>query len=483
MSGGQDKLPEGWESTVLDAVLSDVRNGTTADQNKDGLGVPVSRIEAVQRGRIDHKRIGYVSQSAGLERFLYDEGDIAFSHINSYEHVGKVGLITSKDLPLLAGMNLLRLRAAHGIDPAWLFWTLSSPVFRRSVRMNIQRSVNQVSINQKQIGNLPVLLPPSNEQLRIVAKLDALQVHSDAAKAALDAIGPLLEKFRQSVLAAAFRGDLTRKWREEHPDVEPASVLLERIRTERRRKWEEANPRKKYVEPEPVDTAGLPELPVGWCWATLEEVTENHDGRRIPVRREDRIDRQGEYPYYGASGIIDRVDNFLFDGQFLLIAEDGANLLTRSTPIAFQAVGKFWVNNHAHVVTTLAGMPLEHLEHFLNGISLQHYVTGSAQPKLTQKAMNTIAVPLAPLAEQLELARRVNAQLAVAKELLAGLESLDLLVKSLTQSILAKAFRGELVPQDPNDEPASVLLERIRREREGLGVVAGKRGRGRPKNP
>lgn len=103
-------------------------------------------------------------------------------------------------------------------------------------------------------------------------------------------------------------------------------------------------------------------LPKGWCRARFDQLVENHDGLRVPVKASDRANRKGEFPYYGASVIIDYVHDFIFDGDYLLIAEDGANLLSRSTPIAFQARGRFWVNNHAHVVRPLGGAPADYLE-------------------------------------------------------------------------------------------------------------------------
>lgn len=118
------------------------------------------------------------------------------------------------------------------------------------------------------------------------------------------------------------------------------------------------------------DQGGLSSLPRGWCWGTIGEITENHDGRRVPIKAADRHKRSGPYPYYGASGIIDDIDDYLFEGDYLLIAEDGANLLSRSTPIAFRAGGKFWVNNHAHVVRTKGGISLAYLEWYLNGTAL-----------------------------------------------------------------------------------------------------------------
>jgi type I restriction enzyme S subunit len=296
-------------------------------------------------------------------------------------------------------------------------------------------------------------------------------------------VGPLLEQFRQSILAAAFSGRLTADWREKNPNVEPAHELLARIRTERRQRWEQTELAKyeakgkqppkdwkdKYEEPEPIDETDLPELPDGWCWTTFESLTENFDHLRIPLNLSDRDQRSGEYPYYGASGIIDDIDDFLFDGSFLLIGEDGANLIARSTPIAFIADGRFWVNNHAHIVQALGHIPLTYLEGYVNSIPLESYVTGSAQPKLTQKNLNRIPIALAPIAEQSEIVSRLSASFEQEQRIADAVHVAVGGVVQLNQSILAKAFRGELVPQDPNDEPASELLARIRREREVSG--------------
>ena len=155
------------------------------------------------------------------------------------------------------------------------------------------------NISQEKLSELDIPVPPLNEQRRIVAKIEALQERSRKARAALEAIPPLLEQFRQSVLAAAFRGNLTADWRAQHPDVEPASVLLDRIRAERRRHWEEAELAKmqakgkmpkdekwkeRYEEPEPVDETEMPELPEGWCWARWDEVGRCQNGRAFPSK-------------------------------------------------------------------------------------------------------------------------------------------------------------------------------------------------------
>jgi type I restriction enzyme S subunit len=166
-----------------------------------------------------------------------------------------------------------------------------------------------------------------------------------------------------------------------------------------------------------------------WPHVPLGELTENLDGRRIPVKGNDR--RTGPYPYYGASGIVDRVDGYLFDGEYLLIGEDGENLRTRQTPIAFIATGKFWVNNHAHIVRGNHRADTRFLNYVLSQTDISGYLTGSTMPKLTQGNLNRLPVIAPPLAEQkaiaavlgalddkIELNRRMNATLeAMARAL------------------------------------------------------------------
>jgi len=139
-----------------------------------------------------------------------------------------------------------------------------------------------------------------------------------------------------------------------------------------------------------------------WRERPLGDLTDNFDGIRVPVREADR--RTGTYPYYGASGIVDHVDNFLFDGEYLLIAEDGENLRTRTTPVAFMARGKFWVNNHAHIVRGNHEADTRFLMYALAHADISGYLTGSTMPKLTQGNMNRIPLLTPSLAEQRAIA-------------------------------------------------------------------------------
>ena len=129
-----------------------------------------------------------------------------------------------------------------------------------------------------------------------------------------------------------------------------------------------------------------------WPTRFLGELSENLDSRRVPIAKANR--KKGPFPYYGASGVVDYVDDYIFDEEVLLVSEDGANLLTRSTPIAFSVSGKCWVSNHAHVLKLQSFEILKWTEIYLNSISLEHFVTGSAQPKLNQRMLNSIPIPV-----------------------------------------------------------------------------------------
>lgn len=157
---------------------------------------------------------------------------------------------------------------------------------------------------------------------------------------------------------------------------------------------------------------------------TLPEISENLDSRRIPITGSVR--EKGIYPYYGASGIVDYVKDYLFDEDILLISEDGANLLARSTPIAFSAAGKVWVNNHAHVLRFRDRATQCYVENFLNMIDISNYVTGTAQPKLNQAKLNAIPIPTPELASQkqfMEFTRQIEKIKLTSCEVLDKMET------------------------------------------------------------
>ena len=230
------------------------------------------------------------------------------------------------------------------------------------------------------------------------------------------------QQLKNSILQMAVQGKLV----PQEPNDEPASVLLERIRKEKEQLIKEGKIKKEknpsYIfrgtdnsHYEKLDGTErcindeIPfEIPENWVWARFGTAMINRDAERIPLSVNEREKLQKIYDYYGASGVIDKVDRYLFSKPLLLIGEDGANLLTRSKPIAFIARGQYWVNNHAHVLDSSDGLLLEYVAVYINAINLTPYVTGTAQPKMNQEKMNSILIPIPPTGEQFRIVQKIN---------------------------------------------------------------------------
>ena len=280
---------------------------------------------------------------------------------------------------------------------------------------------------------IPIPLPPLAEQKRIVAKIEELLPLIDRYEKAWSKLEDFNKRFpvdmQKSLLQLAIQGKLV----EQRPEEGTAAELLEKIfavkNAKDAKKGSRATSAKSAKESRlasnvsrPVEDAPF-DIPESWEWVRLGHIMINRDAERIPLSVDERSKLAKKYDYYGASGVIDKVDDFIFDKPLLLIGEDGANLLTRNTPIAFIARGQYWVNNHAHVLDCNSDLlHMEYVMWFINAINLAPYVTGTAQPKMNQQKMNSIPVALPPLAEQKRIVAKLEEILPLCKRLKKSLE-------------------------------------------------------------
>ncbi|MGL6455331.1 restriction endonuclease subunit S [Aeromonas sp. QDB01] len=182
-------------------------------------------------------------------------------------------------------------------------------------------------------------------------------------------------------------------------------------------------------------------LPDGWAWLNFDSLVENLDGKRIPIKTSERSKDKAIYPYYGATGIIDYVDDYIYEGEKLLISEDGANLVARKYPIAFLADGKYWVNNHAHVVDAYKDkISNKYLSYFFAVLDLSAFITGTAQPKLSQKKLNSIKIAVAPIAEQKRIVEKLDALLTRIDTAIEHLQESVTLADVLSKNGLSEIF-------------------------------------------
>lgn len=380
---------------------------------------------------------------------------------------------------------------------------------RNSVFARVSKGVGIHHLSADRFASMPFLLPPEREQGRIVAKAEELLSDLDAGVAALKRAKANLKRYRAAVLKAAVEGKLTEEWRAKHPVTEPGSKLLERILTERRQKWEadqlakfaaaEKEPPKnwqeKYVEPSPSDRTGLPIVPESWTWATLEAIADVVGGITKDQKKANQPGMR-QVPYLRVANVQ---RGFLDLSEMKPISaseEDIAELRLEAGDVLFTEGGDRDKLGRGWVWSGELGECI-HQNHIFRG----RIFTQEMQPKLVSHHGNSFGkvwftkagkqttnlasinlgilrrfpIPIAPAAEQVEIANLLDERLSQMDAAESQIHQGLLRAARLRQSILKQAFEGKLVPQDPKDEPASVLLERLRASRsahEGNGKAA-----------
>jgi len=372
-----------------------------------------------------------------------------------------------------------RARASIALEPQWLVHQLRrdassgrlEPLFTGTTIKHFTGS---------SLRKYEVTLPPLNEQRRIVAKLEALLARSRRAKEALEAVPALLERFRQSVLAAAFRGDLTRDWREKNREVEPINRVLDRVRGTIPAPRNASGETQRTMPGQFALSVGNPGLsaPRGWRWTKLTEVARLESGHTPSRSHPEYWD--GGFQWIG---IKDARENHgkVIEATLQTVTQKGLdNSAARTLPANTVCLSRTASVGYVLVM----GRPMATSQDFVNwvcseavvpkflmyllmaeGDEIRRFGEGSTHTTIYFPEVLAFHVCLPPVAEQRRIIEEVEQRFSAASRIRAAWEAAHERSRFLDQAILAKAFRGELVPQDPADEPAPVLLERIRAER------------------
>jgi type I restriction enzyme S subunit len=184
--------------------------------------------------------------------------------------------------------------------------------------------------------------------------------------------------------------------------------------------------------------------PQGWIQTNLGDIVDILDSQRVPLNSKERSKKQGIYPYYGANGKIDYINDYLFDGDYVLLAEDGGYFDSPDKGVAYKVSGKFWVNNHAHILAPLGGMNTQFIVYSLNNMNWLSYVSGTTRLKLTQSSLLKVPFPLPPLNEQYRITEKLDKLMAHHKKAEEALEKIPLLIEKFKQLVLDAAFSGDL---------------------------------------
>lgn len=362
------------------------------------------------------------------------------------------------------GRGLAAIRGIGGISPFFILYLI------RTIENAIAGKGTGTTFNAitgDQLKSIEVPLPPLPEQRRIVAKIEEVFAKLDAGVKALKKVKAQLKRYRQAVLKYAFEGKLTQEWREANKEkLEPASVLLEKIKEERKK---EAI--RKYKEMPPFDTSDLPDLPDKWAWAKIGEIIEPSNEKRDPLKIKgmtciglEHIEKDtGRLLGHGSSTEIRSTKTMFYKGDLLY---------GKLRPY----LNKVYVAEFEGVCSTdillFPRTPYNSnkflLFRFLYGDFVRfatQRMSGVQHPRVDFKTLSEFIISVPPLSEQSKIVEEIENHLSIADEIEKIAEQSLKQSERLRQSILKTAFEGKLVPQDPTDEPAEKLLERIKAEK------------------
>ena len=407
-------IPDSWEWVRLGSI---VYNRGQITPSTDFCYIDIGSIDNKNQKLNPTDTVIAPDKAPSRARKLVDKGDVLYSTVRPYLHNM---CIVDRDFSCIpiASTGFAVLTCHAELCNKFLLYYMMSPDFDAYANnTDNAKGVAYPAINDDRLYKALIPIPPLGEQFRIVSAIESVDASirdygvKEEALRALN--GSFPESLKKSILQEAVQGKLV----PQDPSDEPAETLLERIRVEKQRLIKEGKIKKDKHESvifrrdnshyekldgveRCIDDEPPFEIPENWCWVRFGTALVNRDAERIPLSVSQREKLDKKYDYYGASGVIDKVDRYLFDKPLLLVGEDGANLLLRSKPIAFIASGQYWVNNHAHVIDAVAGVDLRYIALFINATNLAPYVTGTAQPKMNQEKLNSILVPLPPTNEQ-----------------------------------------------------------------------------------
>ena len=496
----QLKMPCGWQRLSLGDIGCEVTPGfASGAHTSDGVGFAHLRPMNVDRdGKINLDVVKSVSATGGVELAA---GDVLFNNTNSPELVGKTAVVSVREAGSAYSNHMTRIRPPRGASSAYLAHQLHFLWMTGYMKRRCTNHVNQASLSSKTLADtVPLLVAPGAEQVRIVDKLEELLSDLDAGVAELKAAQKKLAQYRQSLLKAAVEGRLTEAWRAQRGEHEESGAqLLARILRERRARWEakqlakfeaqgKAPPKGwegKYPEPVAPDTTGLQELPQGWVWASLDTLGQIASGVAKGTKRDERIAVR-EVPYLRVANVQRGYLDLAEVKTILATERDIEELTLQGGDVLFNEggdrdkLGRGWVwrnevatsihpNHVFRMRPSLDELKPELISHHGNTFGRLWFQTAGKQTtnlaSINMGMLREFPVPLAPAAEQAEILSQLEVRLVALSDQNASIDRALRQSAAQRKSILQAAFSGQLVPQDPNDEPAGVLLARIRADR------------------
>lgn len=405
------EIPENWTKTKFKLLVFYQEGPGLRTFQFTEFGIRVICVSNITERGIDfettHTRhISWEEYEEKYKHFTVKDRDILLSSSGS---IGKVSIYHFDGEPVILNTSTIRIHSKDTtkILNEFLPTYLSSTYVQIQLRFLMTGGIVN-NFGPSHLDQLFLYLPPLPEQQQIVTYLDQKTSLIDQIISVSEKKIELLKEQRTATINHAVTKGLNPKVKMKDSGVE----------------W-------------------IGEIPEGWENSKVKWELIFHNNKRIPIEGEKRSYMSGEFPYYGASGIVDYISEYIFDGAYILIGEDGANILSRSTPLSFVVKGKFWVNNHAHILTPITGI----IEYFCFQLELNDYSTsasGSAQPKLTKEALSEIKVIVPPLHEQQQIVTYLDQKTKEIDDLISSEQKRIELLKEYRQSLISEVVTGKI---------------------------------------
>jgi type I restriction enzyme S subunit len=478
-------LPDGWVWTTIGEITQPIEKV----KPRENPATPFTYLDISSIDNKTHKiaepKTYYGAEAPSRARQLVEANDVLFSTVRTY--LKNIALVPEIYNGQIASTGFSVIRAESEVSSKYLFYYSLTDQFVSELG-KLQRGTSYPAVRDGDVRVQPIPLAPLPEQRRIVDEIETQFTRLEAGMAALERAQANLRRYKASVLKAACEGRLVpteaESARAEGRDYEPADQLLARILAERRARWEAENPGKKYKEPAPPDTEGLSELPEGWTVASMGQLAtlitsgprhwskyyDKGDGVFLMAQnvRPGKLDLSYRKLIDPPEGDSSKERSQVSKGD-LLVTIVGANTgdvcqVPRELPNHYICQSVALMRPVDPIFSDFLTLYLTSPE---NGQrQYRRYIYGAGRPHLKFDELRMTAIMLPPLAEQRRIVAEVERRLSVVAALEREVEAALARAGRLRQSVLKRAFEGRLVPQDPSDELASVLLERIRAQRE-----------------
>lgn len=440
------QIPESWAKAKLESVASKITDGSHNPPKAQSSGLPMLSCRNIKDGQLIFDEFRYIAKAEfeiEHRRTQVSEGDVLLSIVGT---IGSTAVVKKEYLPVTLQRSVAVITLSNGVLPHFFRFFLNSPNGVKFLESNSAGST-QKGIYLKSLRSMPLPIPPHGEQKRIVAKIESTQEKIKTIESSISKAEDLIEKYRESLLQKAFRGELV----PQDPNDEPASKLIERIRNERAKQSD--GKKKKKDELPPIKPDEIPfEIPKSWEWVRLGAIVTVSSGDGLTTANQ----KVGSIPVFGGNGIAGYHDQANLNSQTIVIGRVGAKCgVVHITP------KKSWVTDNALIVTPFADLDQNWLATALSWLNLNADANRSAQPVISGLKIYPRLIPLPPLAEQTRIVNAIDAQVQTIGSLVSGIASVRSCCAQALSSILNHGFSGRLVAQDPLEGTGHELLQRI----------------------